>query len=428
MKFTDFSIFDNFLFPVLAVTEDSRLIYTNAAFANLLGVSLKRWKSGTLLSEALGFNGEKLTQVLEHVSLTQEIRLQNATGEEITLQVCPEPIETDSGNGFLFGLQDVSVEQRLQRKYRLELQQKEIFIKKLDRKLFEVSFLLEVTTGINRQGGAQDILEWALGLIAERFHFLSTAFLQIQGQNQSQQVTVVAVSGEKQPPDFWQKIVQDHVKKNYVHISYSTVKDTTGIVAYVPSQELLSEDLELLQGVAVQIIARIERELLYSNSVTDEKTGLYNSRFLRAALQKECHRAGRENEVFGFIMIDIDHFKKFNDTYGHQTGDEVLVHVAKKVAESIRDVDVAARFGGEEFCVIAVKSNREGLLVMMERIRNNIASSKFLSKEHGPVQVTVSLGGAIFSEMINNPEALFEAADAALYDSKKAGRNKSTIR
>ena len=329
----------------------------------------------------------------------------------------------------MFGLQDVSVEHRLQQKYKLELQQKEVFIRKLDRKLFEVSFLLEVSTGINRQGGALEIIRWALEMISERFHFSSAAFLQMSSgptvaHEASSQVQILATSGEVRTDQFWQQLALDPQNRDYVQLSYSTMKDTLGVLVYTKTTELGEEDIELLRNASVQLIARLERDLLYSSSVTDEKTGLYNSRFLRAALEKEMRRSRRGEDPFGFIVIDIDHFKKFNDTYGHQTGDEVLAHVAKVLGKCVRDMDVAARFGGEEFCVIAIKSSTEGLKLMMERIRTSIESAKVETREHGPLSVTVSLGGVMYAQAFSSVEMMFEAADAALYEAKKTGRNR----
>jgi diguanylate cyclase (GGDEF)-like protein len=424
MKVGNFSIFDSFLYPVLLASKDQRLLYTNPAFANLLEYSLKRLKLGAALSEVVGDNAAHFSMAAKRPSISHEVKLLSGAGQGLVVQLCAEKIQLENEEAYLFAVHDVSIEHRLQQKYRLELQQKEMFIRKLDRKLFEVSFLLEISTGINRQGGASEIIVWALELIAERFHFKSTAFLQVSGSS----VTVVATSGEPQSQEFWEKAAQDPEHKDFVHVSYSKVKDTVGIVAFVKKQDLTAEDMELLKSASVQVIARLERELLYSSSVTDEKTGLYNARFLRAALEKEVRRSLRGNEPFGFIVIDIDHFKKFNDTYGHQTGDEVLAHVAKLILAGVRDVDVAARFGGEEFCVIAVKSSREGLLVVMERIRHSIEATKCQTKDHGPLSVTASLGGTMFINGEPSAEKLFEIADIALYEAKANGRNRCVIK
>ena len=424
MKVENFSVFDSFLYPVLLTSKEKKLLYTNPACANLLEYSLKRLKLGAALCEVIGDNATFFEMAAEKPSISHEVKLTSGAGQGLIVQICADNIKLEDGEACLYAIHDVSIEHRLQQKYKLELQNKEGFIKKLDRKLFEVSFLLEISTGVNRQGGASEIIIWALDLIAERFHFKSTAFLQVSGNK----VTVVASSGEPQTAVFWQHLALDPEQKDVVHVSYSTVKDTAGIFAFVKKQELNLEDTDLLKSASVQLISRLERELLYSTSVTDEKTGLYNARFLRVALEKEVKRSSRGKDSFGFIVIDIDHFKKFNDTYGHQTGDEVLAHVAKLVLSGVRDVDVAARFGGEEFCVIAVKSSREGLKVVMERIRHLVESTKCQTKEHGPLSVTISLGGTMCTSGEPSAEKLFEIADQALYEAKGSGRNRCAIK
>jgi diguanylate cyclase (GGDEF)-like protein len=193
------------------------------------------------------------------------------------------------------------------------------------------------------------------------------------------------------------------------------------------SDSWLPENLELVENATKQVISRLEKGLLYSSSITDEKTGLYNHRFFQASMLKEFNRSLRTQQPFGLIVVDIDHFKKFNDQYGHHTGDEVLIHVAKVVQRCLRATDTAARFGGEEFCVIAVDTTPAGLSVVMERIRSEVESLKVTTGQHGLLSVTISLGGALMSPDMKTPDALFQKADAALYAAKSQGRNRAIL-
>lgn len=163
---------------------------------------------------------------------------------------------------------------------------------------------------------------------------------------------------------------------------------------------------------------RLEEELR-KLSTTDGLTGLYNRRHLDQTLEKELSRAQRYKENLSVIMIDVDHFKRFNDLYGHEKGDRVLEAVAQAAQHCLRKTDIACRYGGEEFLLILPSTDQEGAAVVAERIREGIEA--MIVEE---VKVTVSLGVAAFPESAApTPEALVGAADKALYDAKRGGRN-----
>lgn len=166
-------------------------------------------------------------------------------------------------------------------------------------------------------------------------------------------------------------------------------------------------------------------------SVTDGLTRLYNKTFSEEALGRAVKSSLREVKTFSVMMCDIDHFKRVNDTYGHQAGDYVLSTVAQMLKGEVRDSDVVGRFGGEEFMVILANSDVPGALVFMERFRNRIGSTKIMfNGKHIPI--TVSLGSATFDEKWKpglNAERLVKEiinkADTALYFAKAHGRDQS---
>jgi len=121
-------------------------------------------------------------------------------------------------------------------------------------------------------------------------------------------------------------------------------------------------------------------------------------------------------------MIDIDHFKRFNDTYGHQAGDEVLKQVARVIRRNVRAVDIAARYGGEEFVVIFPETDADKAMIAAEKIRRQVEELE-VPYENRMLRVTVSLGVSAFPRHAGVKEALIKSADAALYVSKRAGRN-----
>jgi len=160
-------------------------------------------------------------------------------------------------------------------------------------------------------------------------------------------------------------------------------------------------------------------------AITDKLTGLYNSAYFKQFLEHELKRSQRQNHALALLMIDLDDFKQYNDTQGHLAGDEVLKEFGQVVKGGIREVDLAARYGGEQFAVILPYTNRKGALTVSERIRK-LVSSHFSTHEAGssPAPMTVSIGIGLFSSDISKIEDLIEKADLALYRAKREGKNR----
>jgi diguanylate cyclase (GGDEF)-like protein len=418
MRLQDPSVFDNILEAVLITDKDFHSLYINSHFANLFEVTQKRLKNKTM-TEYL-----PLASWIERPSINQEAHL---PGErEIQVQICVEsitmPVAGSDMECWFFYLRDVSVEGSLQVKYRAELKEKEVYIEQLDRKLFEVSFLLEVSSLLNLQSEDKNIFQACVELIAKRFNAEKLALVQ---QNQDQPKIIGCVGAPEDAP-YW--VRANHGKEpGCQKIVAETTKTTSGyLLAKFVSPPTL-QDQRLLSAAASQLIGRAEQDVLYFSSITDEKTKLYNARYLKSALENQIQRFKRWQEPFALVMIDIDHFKKFNDTYGHKVGDEVLAHVASVIRLCSRQTDTVARFGGEEFCVIAIKTEEAGLKLLMERIRMQVETKPYISEKHGPLKVTVSLGASLFPTQGVDSEKLFDLADGALYESKKNGRNRCTI-
>lgn len=153
---------------------------------------------------------------------------------------------------------------------------------------------------------------------------------------------------------------------------------------------------------------------------TDALTGVANRRVFELTLQKEMARSERNGEQLTLLMVDVDHFKNFNDTHGHQEGDNVLRRVAGALLEACREFDVVARYGGEEFAVILPSCSTKESLVVSERLRRSI------SDVDAAERVTASGGVATFPTHATDMNALIKAADEALYESKRAGRDRVT--
>lgn len=165
-------------------------------------------------------------------------------------------------------------------------------------------------------------------------------------------------------------------------------------------------------------------ELLLTMSNTDHLTGLYNRRFLEEALAREFQRAQRRRNNLSVLILDIDHFKRINDTYGHQRGDSVLCKVASLFRKELRDYDTAARFGGEEFIAVVPEASMTEAATIAERIRKAIERAVF-NESGDALKITVSLGLATFpAPEIDSAEDLIREADKALYRAKTKGRNR----
>jgi diguanylate cyclase (GGDEF)-like protein len=155
----------------------------------------------------------------------------------------------------------------------------------------------------------------------------------------------------------------------------------------------------------------------------DMLTGLYNRRAFDQHLEGELARYDRYRRPFAVIMFDIDHFKHVNDTYGHDAGDEVLRKVGHIIATSLRDVDIAARFGGEEFTTLLPETDKTHAVEIAERIRSRIEAMDF--NWHGtPIPLTISAGVAAIPERLESPANAVHAADQLLYQAKRSGRNR----
>lgn len=182
--------------------------------------------------------------------------------------------------------------------------------------------------------------------------------------------------------------------------------------------------IETLEIISLAAAGRLE---LSRKAVTDGLTGLYNHDYFQNMLQQELLLARRKGRELSLIMIDIDHFKRFNDTWGHQAGDLVLKEVSAGIRESCRSSDVVARYGGEEMALLLHETGPEAAFSLAEKIRRRIETLRVEYTPGEMLHVTISLGVAGFPIHAKNKKSLVKKADDALYSSKASGRNKVTL-
>lgn len=201
-----------------------------------------------------------------------------------------------------------------------------------------------------------------------------------------------------------------------------------------PEIDAFSEsDQHLLEAVASQAALAITNARLYEETVQlatiDPLTGLFNRRRLGERLAMELDRAARFDHPLSVVMVDVDHFKPYNDTHGHPMGDVVLRRVAEILAESVRSVDTVARYGGEEFTVLLPRLAAEDALGVAEKLRQAVFETDFEGGETQPLgRLSLSLGIASFPVDARDAAGLFEKADEALYAAKEGGRNRTCAR
>jgi diguanylate cyclase (GGDEF)-like protein len=185
-------------------------------------------------------------------------------------------------------------------------------------------------------------------------------------------------------------------------------------------------------ALSLQTAADLQRiSLLESENISDALTKVYNRRYLDRRLEDEFARSKRYSLGLSVLMIDIDHFKRVNDTYGHHGGDVALSTMGHLLKTALRDLDVVARYGGEEFVVLCINTGIDGAALVAERLRHLVESHPIVitdaSGQSQTMQITISIGAAGLSTSLDSKAALIQAADKALYRAKQEGRNRVVV-
>ncbi len=179
----------------------------------------------------------------------------------------------------------------------------------------------------------------------------------------------------------------------------------------------------LLEPAAIALENAILFRKLEERTVTDDLTRLYNARFMQNYLRRETKRAGRYGHKVALLFLDLDGFKQVNDRFGHMAGSRTLAEVGEVLRRNVRDIDVVARYGGDEFSIVLAETGTAGAVAMAERIRRRIEEHVFLRAMGLSVRISTSIGVACFPDHAGDPEALLAAADSAMYRVKNSGKN-----
>jgi len=235
---------------------------------------------------------------------------------------------------------------------------------------------------------------------------------QLKEESSTKEIPIIMLTSKAEPADKVKGLgmgALDYVTKPF---------DEGELIARVNIQLQLKELYETVQEKNRQL-----QELANKDGLT----GLYNRRYFQEQLSKDFLRAKRYHENLSCVLLDIDHFKEFNDTHGHQTGDVILSTLGRVIEDSIRDSDLAARYGGEEFALILYHTDGPAASHVAERLRQTVEAHEVDDKGN-VLHITISLGIATFpSEQISDSKELIECADKALYQAKENGRNRVEV-
>jgi len=218
----------------------------------------------------------------------------------------------------------------------------------------------------------------------------------------------------------------------YLCASMTAQGETLGVLHI---QARNSQSLEMLEKIAEPVATRVGlavanlklRETLRVQSIRDPLTGMFNRRYMEETLERELHRAARHQLALGVIMLDIDHFKVFNDSYGHETGDDLLRELGAFLQANVRSEDIPCRYGGEEFIIILPEATLDQSVKRAIQLREGINNLKIQRDDQTVPAITVSQGVAGFPEHGASAGQLLRAVDAALYRAKRAGRDRVTL-
>jgi diguanylate cyclase (GGDEF)-like protein len=338
---------------------------------------------------------------------------------------------------------DSRVEKAESEKNRLasEIKGSDDYISELRNKEAVIVSLYEITRSMSRELTFNEIFKVLSDFLKENFIFRKSALIILKEEGRQMKVDKVY----KVFKEDWDK--EEDEEHDYSDIIKAFSKDKTEIflqrddgtsfaaipllsenkfVGILTIDNLSKVDFDRFLIVAMQFALEMRKVLLYETveelAITDSLTGLYTRRYFFERMGEELQRSKRHGFKFSFLMIDIDDFKKCNDTYGHLVGDAVLKETAHIAKSSTREIDHIARYGGEEFSAILPETDRAGAILVAERIRKRIEGNIFKAYDE-KLKITVSIGLAVYPDDSEELADLVERADKALYAAKNSGKN-----
>jgi diguanylate cyclase (GGDEF)-like protein len=220
-------------------------------------------------------------------------------------------------------------------------------------------------------------------------------------------------------------------QRTIVYLPLRTRDENMGVLMVdnlLSQQEIPPDQIPILTAIAGQLGMAIKNARLFQGveelSITDGLTGLYLLRYFKQRLKEEFYRAERTHGQLSLMILDIDHFKRFNDTYGHPSGDTILTTVADRILSNARKVDLTARYGGDEFVILLPDTSADEALMLAERLHHAVSGETLILPDKNTIHITVSIGVATYPTHAATIDELIKRADEALYWIKSHGRNR----
>ncbi len=321
------------------------------------------------------------------------------------------------------------------------------YISELRNKETVILSLYEITRSMSRELTFNEIFKVLSDFLKENFIFSKSSLVILKEEGDALKVDKVYKVFKEDQEEKKDKEYKEDKECNYCDMVKGFSKDKTRtyisrddgstfaaipllsgkkFVGILTINDLPKTDFDRFLIVAMQFALAIKKVLLYETvealAITDGLTGLYTRRYFFERFDEELERSRRHGFKFSFLMIDIDDFKKCNDTYGHLVGDVVLKETAHIAKGSTREIDLVGRYGGEEFSIILPETDRTGALLVAERIRRKIEENVFKAYDE-KLKITASIGLAVYPEDAQEIQNLTEKADRALYKAKDSGKN-----
>lgn len=470
----DLKLFDSLINGVVVIDASLKMIYVNPAVQQMCGlhssrVGKKDLKSILVFEPDIFDAGVKLIgDATPYREVVMRPKASAAARVQVTIQSLPGqilnghvvPSTSEGTQAWIIFIHDVTLEERLQKKYFEQLKEKEEFIKKLDRKLYETSVMFELAQGMNLFKDLHDILNLILTKLEDAFAFSHSVIGRVDCESLLLQAAIIRENSLSQDvarrptksawvesffmkalavgePRLFQKGMNadiDFFLKDVFTVDFSNYlfvplvhKNDAGFLFLLDSKLTWGgddDDVSLLFGIANQLLLAIDNNRIYQESMIDTLTNIYNLRYFQERLALEFKRTKQTTKPLSVLMIDVDFFKKFNDNFGHATGDAVLKQVAEAIVNTLRETDTGARYGGEEFVVILPETDSLSAMVTAERIRKKIESIP-LKVGDANLKITASIGAACYPEFCKSLNDIVSCADSAMYQAKEAGRNNS---
>jgi diguanylate cyclase (GGDEF)-like protein len=439
-------IFDHFQDAVCILNEDLYPVYFNLSFAALIQETSTRLiykKKIYNLITLEDFEWENIYQssLLPMESQPREIqfKIKNRAG---ILKLAWKSTRLEEGKfQIVLNLRDVTSESELSKKFNEQILQKNETIKSLDEHIFQISLIKNVHEKASCDDDPLVMLRTLFNNFVQILKLEYVMYIRKNDLTLEPQLKVCA-----SPTRVDDRLIQNHIeafsselmssglsnsKYNEIHWISLNFKDDSDQMRYFvfgKIERFSSKEEKTIESLCDALSKSLDNRELFKKAITDDMTDLYNHRYFKLRLEKEMHEHESSRKKMGLFMLDIDFFKRVNDTYGHLAGDIVLNAFANCLKNFCRTTDISARYGGEEFALILQDIDETNAFSIGDRLRQTIEKLNIsLPGVEKKLNITVSIGVSLYPTHAQSPMDLIAAADKCLYQAKKMGRNKCIV-